>query len=219
MRFHRLSLACLAVVVQSTLAIRSLRFASPLQSLTIPDPEVKETAKSSREKFIPKFKSGLQAEVATRRALAAQKTKQMQAAAIAGENWAEEAAASDRNKRKRDERIVERAFDKAMAQGEDASSEVAAPPSKSPNNSYQFVGVINNKVSDKPITWYARKKPAHAKWSVRLVHVNRDAIIKDLFNRGKVDVFAKYTNSGTVDEETKAPIILKKYSVRERSWK
>jgi hypothetical protein len=200
--------------------MRSLRFASPLQSLTIPDPEVKETAKSSREKFMPKFKAGLQAEVATRRALAAQKTKQMQAAAIAGENWAEEAAASDRNKRKRDERIVERAFDKAMAQAQDASSEVeTAPSNKSPQNSYQFVGVINNKVSDKPITWYARKKPANAKWSVRLVHANRDAIIKDLFNRGKVDVFAKYTNSGTVDEETKAPIILKKYSVRERSWK
>jgi hypothetical protein len=217
MRFHRLSIVCLALVVPSTLAMRSLRFASPLQSLTIPDPEVKETAKSSREKFIPKFKAGLQAEVATRRALAAQKTKQMQAAAISGENWAEEAAASDRNKRKRDERIVERAFDKAMAQALDAVT--ASSNQSSPNNSFQFVGVINNKVSDKPITWYARKKPANAKWSVRLVHANRDAIIKDLFNRGKVDVFAKYTNSGTVDEETKAPIILKKYSVRERSWK
>ena len=85
-------------------------------------------------------------------------------------------------------------------------------------NAYQFVGVVKRR-SDKPISWYARKKPADAKWSVRLVHVNQDAIIKDLFNRGKIDIFAKYKNTGKVDEETNVPVITSKYEVRERSWK
>ena len=71
-------------------------------------------------------------------------------------------------------------------------------------NKYQFVGLIKKpkttggsggKEGD-PIQWYARPKPRHAKWSVRLVHVNKDAIIKDLFDQGKIDIFAKYTNTG-----------------------
>lgn len=202
----------------SVLAMRSLRIVSPLQSLTIPDPEVKETAKSSRQKFVPKFKSGLQAEVAARRALAEQRTKQMQAAAIAGDDWAEEAASLESKRKTLEEKLVERAFDKATAAAE-AGDSPASTSDKSQKNSYQFVGVVNPKNEQKPITWYARKKPTDAKWSVRLVHVNKNAIIKDLFNRGKVDLFAKYHNTGETDEETNTPIITKKYQVRERSWK
>lgn len=202
----------------SVLAVRNLRIVSPLQSLTIPDPDVKEAAKSSRQRFLPKFRAGLQAEISARRALAEQRTKQMQAAALAGDDWAEEAASLDSKRKTKEERLVERAFDKAAAKA-GAEADASVSSSRSQNNAYQFVGVINPKNDQKPITWYARKKPSDAKWSVRLVHVNKDAIVKDLFNRGKVDVFVKYQNTGKVDEETNTPIITKKYSVRERSWK
>jgi len=35
-----------------------------------------------------------------------------------------------------------------------------------------------------------------------MIHVNKDAIIKDLFDRGKIDIFAKYTNSGRTSTTT-----------------
>jgi hypothetical protein len=205
---------------QQALAARSLRFASPLQSLTIPDPEVKEIMKSWRQKFLPKYKAGLKAEIETRRELAAKRTKEQQTAATSGEDWGEQAAESQRQRRSREERLVEEAFDKATTTTE-AEKAQKKPSKSSSSNAYQFVGVVNrgSAAADKPITWYARQKPQVSKWSVRLVHVNRDAVIKDLFNRGKVDIFAKYRNTGSVDETTKTPIIASKYDVRERSWK
>jgi hypothetical protein len=204
------------LMAQQALAVRSLRFASPLQSLTIPDPEVKEIVKSNRQKFLPKYKAGLEAEIETRKELAAKRTKELQAAAASGGDWAEQAAESQRQRRSREERLVEQAFDKATTEAEKALK--VAQTTKS-SNAYQFVGVVNRGLADKPITWYARPKREDSKWSVRLVHVNRDAIIKDLFNRGKVDIFAKYRNTGSVDETTNTPIISSKYDVRERSWK
>jgi hypothetical protein len=116
-----------------------------------------------------------------------------------------------------DERIVESAYDQAVKEFDNAAA--MKKFRKKNSNKYQFVGVVNSSTSKDPITWYARKKPANAKWSVRLVHVNRDAIIKDLFNRGKVDIFAKYDNTRTFDEKTKQPIVSAKYTVRQRSWK
>jgi hypothetical protein len=193
-----------------------LRFASPLQSLTIPDPEVTESLETNRQRFLSKFKTGLKAETETRRELAGKRAKELQAAAASGTDWAERAADSERTRRSNEEQQVEQAHDKAIAEFE-AANKKGVSKSKSPNP-YQFVGLVKRS-GDKPVTWYARKKPAGAKWSVRLVHVNQDAIIKDLFNRGKVDVFAKYENTGKVDEETKAPIVTSKYEVRERSWK
>jgi hypothetical protein len=206
-----------ALLGHQSLALKSLRFASPLQSFTIPDPDAKET-KSSRQKFLPKFKAGLVAETATRRKIAAKRTKEVQKSVASGDDWAEKVAAEDIRRREMEERIVEKTFDEATAKYDSSIKETPGSSTKSPN-SYQFVAVINRNQDKKPITWYARKKPADAKWSVRAVHVNRDAIIKDLFNRGKVDIFAKYRNTGTVDEETKTPIIMNKYSVRKRSWK
>ena len=82
-----------------------------------------------------------------------------------------------------------------------------------------MINSVSSANNETPITWYARPKPAIAKWSVRLVHVNRDAILKDLFNRGKIDIFGRYENTGTRDTTTNQPIIASKYIVRERSWK
>ena len=209
-------LALLTLYQEPVSAGRTLRFASPLQSLTIPDPEVKETLKSNRQKFLGKFKAGLKAETEARRALAATRTKQLQAGAASGSDWAEKTAESERTRRAKEENNVEQAYDKAIAEFEAANKQTL--PKSGSKNAYQFVGLVKRD-GDKPITWFARKKPAGAKWSLRLVHVNQDATIKDLFNRGKIDIFAKYQNTGKVDEETKTPIITSKYEVKERSWK
>jgi hypothetical protein len=131
-------------------------------------------------------------------------------------------------------------------QKEDSKQQAVALKSKLTKNKYQFVGVIDNKNrknsnqdQNKVITWYARPKPPQAKWSVRLVHVNQDAIIKDLFARGKIDIFAKYTNAGipkptttqTTDgsdgnkpqqqqqQVSPSPVVKSRYDVRQRSWR
>lgn len=204
-------IAGLAVLCHSAMAGRTLRFASPLQSLTIPDDA--ESLQSKRQKFLSKYKAGLKAEIDTRRELAAKKTKELQDAATGG-NWAKNAADKKQSRRALEEKLAEEAYDKAVAEVEALDKKIAGKSS----NKYQFVGVAK-RGGKKPITWYARPKPADSKWSVRLVHVNRDAIIKDLFNQGKVDIFAKYKNTGRVDEETSQPIVTSKYEVRERSWK
>jgi hypothetical protein len=190
-----------------------LKFASPLQSLTIPDAEVKETLKSKRQSFLSKYKSGLQAEAEKRRELALKRSQELQDAS--GDNWAENAAGREQSRRAMEENLVERAHDEAVAKAKSGEMKASG---KSSNN-YQFVGVVNRGGKNKPITWFARPKRSDSKWSVRLVHVNRDAIIKDLFNQGKVDLFAKYKNTGRLDEETQAPIVTSKYEVRERSWR
>ena len=225
-------------------AAKMIRFASPLQSLTIPDPDLLQQQQDAadneegpvaltttpRSRFLPRFKVGLQAEVEQRRRLAAQRTLDLQraaASAAAGsgdEDWVQRVTEADRNRRSKEDELVEKAFDKAVSdfdkqQQQQQHQSKKGKPSTQSGNSYQFVGVVNRKAGKKPITWYARPKPSDAKWSVRLVHVNQDAIIKDLFNRGKVDVFAKYRNTGKIEEETNAPIIMGSYEVRERSWK
>jgi len=218
-----LSLAAAAawglIFVDPIYAARMIRFASPLQSLTIPDEDVQDELVTPRSRFLPKFKAGLQAEVDKRREIASKRTMDIQlAAASGGSDWAQKVTEADRLRRTKEDEIVEKAFDKAVSTFDQQSTK-DGKTSKS-GNEYQFVGVVNRKGDKKkPITWYARPKPSDSKWSVRLVHVNQDAIIKDLFNRGKVDIFAKYRNSGKVDDETNAPIIMGSYEVRERSWR
>ena len=196
-----------------------IRFASPLQSLTIPDREVKEEVTTRRQRFLPRFKAGLQAEVEARRELAATRTSELQDAAISGSDWAKRTTEAERARRAKEDEIVEQAFDKAVTQYDKNNNKKASKTSSRSANAYQFVGVVSRQGGNKPITWYARPKPVGSKWTVRLLHVNQDAVIKDLFNRGKIDIFAKYKNTGTVDEETKAPIVTSTYEVKERSWK
>ena len=144
-----------------------------------------------------------------------------------GKDWAQHAALADRDRQSQVERATARAFEQAFAK---ADALVVAEKGdnnkqlKPQSNKYQFVGVIHAPKSAQPITWYARPKPADSAWSVRLVHVNRQAILYDMFRRGKVDIFAKYKNRGqkVVTEEgvaTRQPVIQAKYVVRERSWK
>lgn len=163
-----------------------------------------------------------------------------------GGSWAEESAAADERKKKAMEKRVEAAYDSAVkgydervASKRGASAATTAAAS---SGNYQFVGVVNDgkgegKKNSGGVTWYARKKPKNSKWNVRLVHVNRDAVLRDLFVKGKVDVYGKYVNEGLdkaafaaaetsgedVGEEKEAPgmkpLVKGQYTVKERSWK
>lgn len=191
-----------------------VRFASPLQSLTIYDE--KNKTDSPRSQFLVKYQAGLKAEAAKRKEISGKRKGYFP---TPGESdWAEKASRAERLGKKQEDRILEEAFETGAA-SVDISSPSSEESSDNANSDYQFVGVVNRASDEKPITWYARKKPADSKWSMRLVHVNRDAIIKDLFNRGKVDVFAKYGNTGKSDEETNRCLIKPTYEVRERSWR
>ena len=98
----------------SAMAGRMLKFASPLQSLTIPDPEVVATSSTKRQQFLSRFKAGLQAETAARRDIASKRTRDLQKAATS-ENWAEKAKGKTKDRRLAEERLVEEAYDKAVA--------------------------------------------------------------------------------------------------------
>lgn len=99
--------------------------------------------------------------------------------------------------------------------------------SQGDSNAYQFVGVVNKQsTNSKDVTWYARKKPRSSKWNVRLIHVNQDAVLRDLFVKGKIDLYAGYKNEGmgvvgggAEDGEESRPKILGEYTVKERSWR
>ena len=137
-------------------------------------------------------------------------------------------------RRGEDEVRVEMAYDRATAR----FNKPEAPSSSSTDGrrrpvGYQFVGVVNAPAEVKSgkkdkVTWYARPKTAESKWSVRLLHVDRDAIVRDMFVNGKVDVFGKYVNTGktAVDvgpdgqsRATRMPIIEGQYTAKKRSWK
>ncbi len=212
-----LNVIVVGLILGPSQAAKVIRFASPLQSLTIPDREVKDDLTTKRQRFLPRFKVGLQAEVEARKELAAKRTTELQlSATTSGTDWAQRVTESDRARRVKENEIVEKAYDNAVSEFD--ASNTKSPISKKSPNDYQLVGVVTPK-GEKPITWYARPKPADSKWSVRLLHVNQDAVIKDLFNRGKVDIFAKYKNTGAIDEETKSPVVTSTYEVKERSWK
>jgi len=119
----------------------------------------------------------------------------------------------------------------------EAEQKKIARTSKSPksNNEYQFVGVVQPK--DKQVKWYARPKPKNSSWSVRVVNVDKAAILRDMFVRGKVDIYGEYQNKGldaatiasasaktkksseNEEEVSKVPLIQAEYTVKERSWK
>lgn len=171
-----------------------------------------------------------------------------------GSSWAEASAAADDRKKKAIEKRVEAAYDAAV-RGYDgrvasrksmSATTSPATASSSSNGKYQFVGVVHDgkgssmKKNNANVTWYARKKPKNSKWNVRLVHVNRDAVLRDLFVKGKVDVYGKYVNEGLMDKAAFAaaetsgqdvveggeretpgmkPSVKAQYTIKERSWK
>lgn len=228
-------------------AMKEIRFASPLQSLTIPDPELLDKVsapskakdgeapqqgvlKTHRRNFLPRFLIGLKAESTGREqiALGLVKTDESgedDAFDAGGEDWVGNTKSAEERRRRREDAIVEKFHDAAMVKYDAAAMNSNI---KSNSNKYQFVGLVDKANKKKPISWHARPKPQNAKWSVRLLHVNKDAIVKDLFDQGKIDIFAKYTNTGKTEEvvekdktitQTNIPIVTTKYEARQRSWK
>ena len=237
-------LFCVIQLIASSLSpvrgVRQLQIVAPLHSLTIADPEVQRDGdeagspvSSFRSQFLSKFRVGLQAEVKARKALQDATASNEPPSTTGSVHWATQAAMNDQKKHSMQEKIVEKAYDEAVA-----SIPLHSAPSqrRTNRNQYQFVGVIQDKTSsnEPPIVWYTRKKPKLAKWTVRLIHPHRDAILKDLYDRGKIDIFAHYTNQGILQESTDTatttsssvapkvsyqPTIQCRYTVRERSWK
>ena len=57
-----------------------------------------------------------------------------------------------------------------------------------------------------------------------MLHVNKDAIVRDMFTSGKVDIMGKYVNTGKSADEVKEgeqpslrPLIKGEYSVKPRT--
>jgi len=250
---------------------KDIRFASPLQSLTIPDPELfadkvknsveevdvaAEEKKSAaekkqdllrssrildtpRKKFLPKFLTGLKAENQIREEIALGEVKipdSNDKFDVSGKDWVGKTKTEEAKRKRRENKVVEDAYDKAITSFEQEQL-LSKKIKKTNSNKYQYVGVVlnkdkKNKMNTSPISWYARPKPKSSKWSVRLLHVNKDVIIKDLFDQGKIDIFAKYTNNGQrkqsdndseegkpPKQSSQAPVVTTKYEARERSWK
>jgi len=224
----------------------ALRFVSPLRTYTVFDPDPASSSSSDaainapRRKFFPRFRAGLAAERREREAIKDELQAELLSEAEGGDNsegygreWAAMEEAKDEVRRGAEEARVERAHDRAVAAYDRRSTGRAAIASLTPSGArakadgkdLQFVGVINpGRVADKKVTWYARPKPATSKWSVRLVHVNRDAVLRDMFTAGKIDVFGSYINSGkkVLDrdgEPTLQPALEGKYTVRSRNWR
>jgi len=249
--------AALLLFVGAASAIQDIRFASPLQSLTIPDPEVLEKVPGSavesskdgedpgmriqramatpRKQFLKRFTQGLKAEKTAREKLAlgiVNIDDDDDAFDVGAKDWVNRAKDADEKRSRKQDAFVESAHDAAVASFDAAELKKGALNQPKNSNKYQFVGLVNRNNKDKPITWHARPKPQNAKWSVRMVHVNKDAIVKDLFDRGKIDIFAKYTNTGrqvqtvekaedgtSITKNTNVPIVTTKYEARERSVK
>ena len=225
--------------------VKPLQFSSAIQSYTIFDKSVVTSPEyaSPRRKFLPRFRTGLTAERRARDAILEEERRgllQDDDSLSSGGSWAEASAAADEKKKTAIEKRVEAAHDAAVSAYDRrvAAKKSASAVKATSNSQYQFVGVVNDGMGSKnKVTWYARKKPTNSKWSVRLVHVNRDAVLRDLFVKGKVDIYGKYTNEGldkaafaaadnggdaVTDADEKPgmkPLVKGNYYVKERSWK
>ncbi|KAL9189757.1 hypothetical protein ACHAXT_009432 [Thalassiosira profunda] len=225
---------------------KPLHFSSPLQSYTIFDKAALASPAnaSPRRKFLPRFRAGLAAEKRAKETLLDEQRRGVEfddgGAESGSGGWAAASAAADERRKKAAEKRVEAAHDAAVGKYDARVAAEAVPAASASSSKYQFVGVVNDGTTGKKgdVTWYARKKPRTSKWSVRLVHVNRDAVLRDLFVKGKVDVYGKYVNEGldkaafaaaetsgedvdTEEGETPGmkPLVKGQYAVKERSWK
>ena len=196
---------------------QTLKFLSPLQTLTL---FPKETpAATPREIFLPKLKIGLAAEKIAREKVAKQIALDEEDDYV-GEGWETRSAESEKARAEAEDRFVERSYDRAIAGFEEVKSK------KINGSKYQFVGVVQPSDSAKKVKWYARKRPSNSKWNVRLLHLNKDVILRDLFMKGKIDVCAKYVNTGKPRDELmegedpstpKRPLIEARYNIKKRS--
>ncbi len=196
---------------------QTLKFLSPLQSLTIFPKDIPTT--TPRDEFLPKFKRGLEAETRAKD----QVTKRRELndeIEYTGKGWEKKSEESEKKRAEKEDQYIQSAYDRAIEGFEPAKS------AEFKGSKYQFVGVVQPKDSAKKVKWYARKRPSNSKWNVRLVHVNRDVILRDMFVNGKVDVFAKYVNTGKPKDALREgenpsaprrPLINAEYNIKKRS--
>ena len=196
---------------------KTLQFLSPLQSLTLFPKEI--STSTPRDEFVPKFKAGLAAEKAAREHVVKQRELSDDEEYV-GEGWEKRSEEAEKSRAERDDQFIEKSFDNAIAKFEEE------PSAEMKGSKFQFVGVVQPPNAEKKIKWYARKRPSNSKWNVRLLHVNRDVVVRDLFVNGKVDVFGKYVNTGEKLGELKEgedpstlrkPLIKADYSIKKRS--
>ena len=207
---------------------KPIRFLSPLQSLTLFPKEVEASVSTRRDNFLSKFKTILEAEKVAKQHIARAKAGETEDYndINTSEGWEKRSQEMEKRREEREEEFVDRAVDRAIARLPSVQSQGAG---KDKLAKYQFVGVVQPSTSEKNVMWHARKRPANSKWNVRLLHVNREAIVHDLFTRGKVDIYGEYVNKpdqteeSTENGEAKSTLMGPKleplYSVKERSWK
>jgi len=219
---------------------RDVIFASPLKTLTIFD---KPSRVSARSRFLKKFQGGIESESRIRRAILGEERKKKKDEAdgqlleddeegyeevgeyYQGSEWADSTQALEDSAKEMKTKRIQDAFEEGFNSVNVTPEEdtICSPRSQ---NDYQFTGVVMPHKGNK-VKWYARKKPKNADWSVRMVHVDKAAVLRDLFVRGKVDIYAEYKNRGIplpVEEEGDevkklGAIIEPKYTAKERSWR
>ena len=189
---------------------------------------------SPRGKFLPRLRAGLLGERRAREVLNSELRSPISDGDLSDGGWAEHSAKAEELRKKSMEGRIERGYDEAtklydakLAARDSGRSTSGAESS----SAYQFVGVVNKDSSEGEVSWYARKKPQNSKWNMRLIHVNRNAVLRDLFVKGKIDLYGGYKNEGMgiigggSGEESGnegnalKPNVLGEYSVRERSWR
>jgi len=208
---------------------------SPLKTLTIFNNDMGTATKrfsSARATFLERFKGGISSQNKARKEMQEEEIRrkkreeegsvvlvtETEEAEEAGE-WAEYSLSKEEAVARERRRKMEEAFEKGFN-----SVKVGSKSSKKNKDSeFQVVGVV---LPEQGVKWYARKKPKGAKWNVRLVHVDKAALLRDMFVNGEIDVYAKYENKGRlqsspVDEsDVTNPVHVEPvYSVRERNWR
>ncbi|GMH72460.1 hypothetical protein TrRE_jg7219 [Triparma retinervis] len=83
---------------------------------------------------------------------------------------------------------------------------------------YQFVGVCDETGAGRT-KWYARPRPSGPKSSflVRMIRLDKKALLRDMLLSREVDVYVEYENSGKVDGSNGRFLVEPKYSVKSRS--
>ena len=207
---------------------KPIRFLSPLQSLTLFPKDLEKSASTRRDDFLPKFKAALGAEKVARQHLARARARDTDdySNISTSEGWEKRSREMEKLREEKEEEFVDRAVDREIERLPAASSQELGNEKLS---KFQFVGVVQPSTSEKKVMWYARKRPLNSKWNIRLLHVNREAIVQDLFTRGKVDIYGEYVNKPhqtietAEDDEATSTSMGRKleslYSVKERSWK
>jgi len=198
---------------------KTLKFISPLQSLTLFPKEIPTT--TPREEFVPKFKAGLGAEKKAREKVLKDRELDNDAEYV-GKGWEKKSEEMETLRSEMEDQFVEKAYDEAIA----GFDEVCPAKVETSGSKLQFVGVVQPLDAEKKVQWYARKRPSNSKWNVRLLHVNRDVIVRDLFVNGKVDVFSKYANTGKPRDELnegedpsapRRPLVEAEYNIKKKS--